>query len=72
MLTILRPRRLAAAVVAAVGALCVSVLPAAATQQAPPAQVPSAKAAASAAVGATTPFSVYEAEGAAAARPSGR
>ncbi|MEV8540202.1 carbohydrate-binding protein [Streptomyces sp. NPDC051572] len=57
MLTILRPRRLAVAVVAAVGALCVSVLPAAATQQAPP-----SKAAASAAVGATTPFSVYEAE----------
>lgn len=58
MLTILRPRRLAVAVVAAVGALCVSALPAAATQQAPP-----TKAVASAAVGATTPFSVYEAEG---------
>lgn len=69
MLTILRPRRLAVAVVAAVGALCVSVLPAAATQKAAP-----AKAAASAAVGATTPFSVYEAEGElpAATRPSGR
>ncbi|MFI6461210.1 carbohydrate-binding protein [Streptomyces sp. NPDC050538] len=58
MLTILRPRHLAVTVVAAVGALCVSALPAAATPQAPP-----AKAAASAAVGATTPFSVYEAEG---------
>ncbi|WP_405989322.1 carbohydrate-binding protein [Streptomyces sp. NBC_00986] len=57
MLTILRPRRLAVAV-AAVGALCVSVLPAAAVQQAAP-----TKAAASVAVGATTPFSVYEAEG---------
>ncbi|MFD4878199.1 discoidin domain-containing protein [Streptomyces sp. NPDC058420] len=58
MLTILRPRQLAVTVVAAVGVLCVSALPAAATQQAP-----SAKAAANAAVGATTPFSVYEAEG---------
>ncbi|WP_254648060.1 discoidin domain-containing protein [Streptomyces sp. GbtcB6] len=56
MLTIPRPRRLAAAAVAAVGAMCVSVLPAAATQQA------QAQAAASTAVGATTPFSVYEAE----------
>ncbi|MFD4558030.1 carbohydrate-binding protein [Streptomyces sp. NPDC058469] len=62
MLTILRPRRLAVAAVAAVGALCVSVLPAAATQQAPPIKV-AASAAASAAAGATTPFSVYEAEG---------
>ncbi|MEV6544579.1 discoidin domain-containing protein [Streptomyces sp. NPDC051665] len=58
MLTILRPRRLTVAVVAAVGALCVSVLPAAATQQAP-----QTKSVASAAVGATTAFSVYEAEG---------
>ncbi|WP_026150898.1 carbohydrate-binding protein [Streptomyces prunicolor] len=75
MLTIPRPRRLAAAAVAAVGALCVSVLPAAATpQQAPPATTAasaastavaaaSAASAASAALGATTPFSVYEAEG---------
>ncbi|MCT9112109.1 discoidin domain-containing protein [Streptomyces mirabilis] len=72
MLTIPRPRRLAVAAVAAVGAMCVSVLPAAATQGAPPskalragptAHAPrQAQAAASAAVGATTPFSVYEAE----------
>ncbi|MFF3143009.1 hypothetical protein ACFVRU_15090 [Streptomyces sp. NPDC057927] len=63
-------RRLA---VAAVGAMCVSVLPAAATQGAPPSKAlragptapapRQAQAAASAAVGATTPFSVYEAEG---------
>ncbi|MER5514062.1 carbohydrate-binding protein [Streptomyces sp. NPDC002763] len=59
MLTISRPRRLAVAAVAAVGAMCVSVLPAAATQAALPSE---AHAAASAAVGATTPFSVYEAE----------
>ncbi|MFG3019033.1 carbohydrate-binding protein [Streptomyces sp. NPDC048254] len=59
MLTISRPRRLAVAAVAAVGAMCVSVLPAAATQAALPS---AAHAAASAAVGATTPFSVYEAE----------
>lgn len=58
MLTILRPRQLAVTVVAAVGALCVSALPAAAIHKAPPART-----AASAAVGATTPFSVYEAEG---------
>jgi len=45
------------AAVAAVGAMCVSVLPAAAAQEAPP-----SRAAASAAVGAATPFSVYEAE----------
>ncbi|UXX97947.1 hypothetical protein N7U49_03815 [Streptomyces sp. AD2-2] len=57
MLTIRRPRQLAVTVVAAVGALCVSALPAAAIQKAPPART-----AASAAVGATTPFSVYEAE----------
>jgi hypothetical protein len=62
MLTIPRPRRLAVAAVAAVGALCVSVLPAAATQDAPPSRT-AANATASAAVGATTPFSVYEAEG---------
>ncbi|MFD3590073.1 carbohydrate-binding protein [Streptomyces sp. NPDC058683] len=59
MLTISRPRRLAVAAVAAVGAMCVSVLPAAAAQAALPSK---AHAAASAAVGATTPFSVYEAE----------
>ncbi|MGW1878507.1 discoidin domain-containing protein [Streptomyces sp. NPDC001975] len=59
MLTISRPRRLAVAAVAAVGAMCVSVLPAAATQAALPTK---AHAAASAAAGATTPFSVYEAE----------
>lgn len=74
MLTIPRPRRLAVAVAAAVGALCVSVLPAAATQEAPPSKAVASTAAASAAVGATTPFSVYEAEGErrAEARPSGR
>ncbi|MFD8766003.1 hypothetical protein ACFV03_44875 [Streptomyces mirabilis] len=54
--------------VAAVGAMCVSVLPAAATQGAPPSKAlragpaapapRQAQAAASAAVGATTPFSV--------------
>ncbi len=58
MLTIRRPRQLAVTVVAAVGALCVSALPAAAIHKSPPART-----AASAAVGATTPFSVYEAEG---------
>ncbi|MFJ9241778.1 discoidin domain-containing protein [Streptomyces sp. NPDC101776] len=63
MLPIPRPRRLAVAVVAAVGALCVSVLPAAALQEAPPAKAQKPQVAASAAVGATTPFSVYEAEG---------
>ena len=57
MLTTPRPRRLAVAAVAAVGAMCVSVLPAAAAQEAPPSRT-----AASAAVGAATPFSVYEAE----------
>lgn len=74
MLTIPRPRRLAVAAVAAVGALCVSVLPAAATPEAPSSEVVRAvpadhaprqaqpRAAASAAVGATKPFSVYEAE----------
>ncbi|WP_329527716.1 carbohydrate-binding protein [Streptomyces sp. NBC_01462] len=82
MLTIPRPRRgirragrrLAVAAVAAVGAMCVSVLPAAAAQEAPPSKaLPAgpaahaprqarAHAAASAAAGATTPFSVYEAE----------
>ncbi|KPI09598.1 hypothetical protein ACFZDP_15415 [Streptomyces mirabilis] len=80
MLTTPRPRRgirragrrPAVAAVAAVGAMCVSVLPAAATQGAPPSQAlragptspapRQAQAAASAAVGATTPFSVYEAE----------
>ncbi|MFE5375686.1 carbohydrate-binding protein [Streptomyces mirabilis] len=80
MLTLPRPRRgirragrrLAVAAVAAVGAMCVSVLPAAATQGAPPSKAlragptspapRQAQAAASAAVGATTPFSVYEAE----------
>ncbi len=54
MLTIRRPRQLAVTVVAAVGALCVSALPAAAIHKSPPART---------AVGATTPFSVYEAEG---------
>ncbi|KAF5993153.1 hypothetical protein ACIQWL_14845 [Streptomyces mirabilis] len=54
--------------VAAVGAMCVSVLPAAATQGAPPSKAlragptapapRQAQAAASTAVGATTPFSV--------------
>ncbi|MFJ9350785.1 discoidin domain-containing protein [Streptomyces sp. NPDC101237] len=48
------PRRLAVAAVAAAGALCASVLPAvAAAPDAPPARP---------AVGAATPFSVYEAE----------
>ncbi|MEU9972215.1 discoidin domain-containing protein [Streptomyces sp. NPDC051014] len=48
------PRRLAVAAVAAAGALCASVLPAAAAApEAPPARP---------AVGAATPFSVYEAE----------
>ncbi|MFJ4785029.1 carbohydrate-binding protein [Streptomyces sp. NPDC088794] len=57
MLTIPRPRRLAAVVAAvtAVGAMCVSVPPAVAT--------PAVSAAApTAAVGATTPFKIYEAE----------
>ncbi|MFF4312979.1 discoidin domain-containing protein [Streptomyces sp. NPDC001507] len=68
MLTIPRPRRLAVAAVAAVGALCVSVLPAAAAQEAPHsgplrAEVTApAPRQAQAAAGATTPFSVYEAE----------
>ena len=64
MLTISRPRQLAVAAVAAVGAMCVSVLPAAAIQAAPPSEAPSIKvrAAASAAVGATTPFKIYEGE----------
>ncbi|MFD4605713.1 carbohydrate-binding protein [Streptomyces sp. NPDC058464] len=79
MLTIFRPRRLAAAAVAAVGAMCVSALPAAATQQAQAhspahshshshshsqaqAQAQAVAVARSAAVGAATPFSVYEAE----------
>ncbi|WP_019072678.1 carbohydrate-binding protein [Streptomyces hokutonensis] len=67
MLTILRPRRLAVAVVATVGAMCVSVLPAAATQQSPPTRAaahPTAvhPATASATAGATTPFEVDEAE----------
>ncbi|WP_089103990.1 discoidin domain-containing protein [Streptomyces hyaluromycini] len=62
MLTISRPRRLAVAAVAAVGAMCVSALPAAAAHQPQPQPQPQPQAAASAAVGATTPFSVYEAE----------
>ncbi|MGW3108365.1 hypothetical protein [Streptomyces sp. NPDC001100] len=62
MLTGLRPRRLAVAVVATVGALCVSALPAAATQQSPPTEVAAHPATASPRTGATTPFEVYEAE----------
>ncbi|MER6226987.1 discoidin domain-containing protein [Streptomyces sp900105755] len=68
MLTIPRPRRLAVAAVAAVGALCGSVLPAAAAQEAPHSgplragvTAPALRQA-QAAAGATTPFSVYEAE----------
>ncbi|MFC9634122.1 hypothetical protein ACFTY8_33920 [Streptomyces mirabilis] len=92
MLTTPRPRRgirragrrLAVAAVAAVGAMCVSVLPAAATQGAPPSKAlragptapapRQAQAATTAAVGATTPFSVYEAEAGTpgGGRPSGR
>ncbi|MFD8814433.1 carbohydrate-binding protein [Streptomyces sp. NPDC059627] len=67
MPTIPRPRRLAMAAVAAVGAMCVAVLPAAAVQQAPPSKTlrtgPTAAAHPRArAAGAATPFSVYEAE----------
>jgi hypothetical protein len=67
MLTIPRPRRLVVAAVAAVGAMCVAVLPAAAVQQAPPSKTvrtgPTAAAHPRAqAAGAATPFSVYEAE----------
>jgi hypothetical protein len=77
MVTIPRPlrgihrarRRLAVTAVAAVGAVCVSVLPAAATQAAPseglragPAAGVPQQAQEQAAVGATTPFTIDEAE----------
>ncbi|MGW1213872.1 carbohydrate-binding protein [Streptomyces sp. NPDC002499] len=64
MLTIPRPRRLAAVVAAvtAVGAMCVSVPPAVATPVASVTTPAAAAAAPTAAVGATTPFKIYEGE----------